>query len=150
MLPKQEYVGLLIGAARRRVKQSVTSRAELHNLSSLQFWALVALDANPGLSLGELAERQRMEMPNASRVVTSLVKRRMIKLTRDPSDRRRAKLELTAAGSAMARKLQKSADEVRAAVVEGMTPDEIDGFRSLLLRVIENLEQLDSALPARR
>jgi len=150
MLPKQEYVGLLIGAARRRVKQSVTARAELHNLSSLQFWALVALDANPGLSLGELAERQRMEMPNASRVVASLVKRRMIKLTRDPGDRRRAMLELTAAGSAMARKLQKSADDVRGAVVAGMTPDEIEGFRSLLLRVIENLEQLDSALPARR
>jgi len=147
MLPKQEYVGLLIGAARRRVKQSVTIRAEPHGLSTLQFWVLVTLNANPGISLSELAERQRLEMPNASRVVASLVKRRMARLKRDPHDRRRAQLELTPAGVAMARKLESAADEIRAAVVAGMSAAEIETLRGLLRRVIGNLEQLDAALP---
>jgi DNA-binding MarR family transcriptional regulator len=150
MLPKQEYVGVLIGAARRRVKQSITARAAPHNLSSLQFWILVVLHDNPCLSLGELAERQRMEMPNTSRVVASLVKRRMIKLKRDPNDRRKAQLELTAAGTAMARKLQKAADDVRSAVTSGMTPEEVESLRGLLRRVLVNLDELDAAAPAAR
>jgi DNA-binding MarR family transcriptional regulator len=147
MLPKQEYVGLLIGAARRRVKQSITVRAEPHNLSSLQFWVLVVLAASPGLTLGGLAEQQRMEMANASRVVSSLVKRRLIKLRRDPDDRRRARLELTAGGALLARKLQRSADDVRGAVVAGMTAEEVETLRALLRRVIKNLDTLDAAQP---
>jgi len=150
MLPKQEYVGLLIGAARRRIKQSVTARAEPQGLSSLQFWVLVLLHNSPGLSLGELAEKQRLEVPNASRVVGSLVKRRMVRLKRDPADRRRAQLELTPNGLALARKLQKAADDVRGAVVAGMSAEEVETFRSLLRRVLDNLEQLDSSMPARR
>ncbi len=124
------------------MKQLVAARAEPHNLSSLQFWVLVSLDQHPGLSLGELAERQRLEMPNASRVVASLVKRRLIKLKRDPGDRRRAQLELTQSGVALSRKLQRAADEVRSAVVAGMSPEEVESLRALLLRVIGNLESL--------
>ncbi len=148
MLPKQEYVGVLIGAARRRVKQLVSARAEPHNLSSLQFWVLVSLEQQPNLSLGELAERQRLEMPNASRVVASLIKRRLIKLKRDPVDRRRAQLELTQSGVALARKLQRAADEVRGAVVAGMSPEEVETLRTLLLRVIGNLESLGTEIDA--
>jgi DNA-binding MarR family transcriptional regulator len=149
MLPKQEYVGLLIGQARRRIKQAVTTRAAPHNLSSLQFWVLVALHTHAGLSLGEVAELQRLEMPNASRVVASLVQRKLVKLKRDPSDRRRTLFELTAGGTQLARKLQKSADDVRGAVVAGLSPEEVDQFRTLLRRVVESLEQLDLAQSAR-
>jgi len=145
MLPKQEFIGLLIGAARRKIKQSVSLRSEPHKLSTLQFWVLVALQSSPGLSLSQLAELQRMEMPNASRVVTSLVKRRLVKLKRDSADRRRAVLELTAGGQRMARKLQRPADLVRDAQVAGMTSEEVETLCALLHRVIDNLEKLDAA-----
>ena len=145
MLVQQEYIGLLIGAARRKIKQSVSLRSEPHKLSTLQFWVLVALQSSPGLSLSQLAELQRMEMPNASRVVTSLVKRRLVKLKRDSADRRRAVLELTAGGQRMARKLQRPADLVRDAQVAGMTSEEVETLCALLHRVIDNLEKLDAA-----
>ena len=39
----QDYVGLLIAIARRRIKQVVLSRVVRHRLSSGQFWILIGL-----------------------------------------------------------------------------------------------------------
>ena len=54
-------------------------------------------------------------------------------------------LELTASGQQMARKLQRSAERVRDAQIAGMTDQEVETLRTLLLRVISNLEELDAS-----
>jgi hypothetical protein len=41
---KQDPLGRLIGAARRRLKQTVGRRVSRYGLSSQQFWVLVHLD----------------------------------------------------------------------------------------------------------
>jgi len=146
MLPQQdypEYPGHLIAVARRRIKQAVLARAAGHGLSSQQFWALVTLQDEPGRFQGELAERLRVDAPTASRVLAALARRKLVRSEVDPADRRRSRIHLTRAGAELARALARSAEEVRAAVVEGMTPAEIDGLRRGLRRVIANLERLD-------
>ena len=140
MLANQEYVGLLIDAARRRLKLAVLAALEPFELSTQQFWVLLAVRVLPGGSLGAVAERQRMDLPSASRIVTSLVERGLVLLERSLEDRRRASVRLTAKGEALARKLQPVADEVRAAVVSGFSAEEQEVLRGLLRRVIENLE----------
>ena len=141
MLANQEYVGLLIGAARRRLKQAVLLQVAPFRLSTQQFWVLLAIRSLPGASLGAVAERQRLDLPSASRVVTGLVARGLVLLERSLADRRRASVRLTPKGEQLARKLQPVADEVRAAVVSGLSVAEQEALRSLLRRVIENLEQ---------
>ena len=141
MLANQEYVGLLIGAARRRLKQAVLAALEPFGLSTQQFWVLLAVRSLPGGSLGAVAERQRIDLPSASRIVTGLCERGLVLLERSLEDRRRASVRLTVKGEQLARKLQPVADEVRAAVVDGLSPEEQESLRSLLRRVIKNLEE---------
>ena len=105
MLEQQEYIGLLIGAARRRLKQAVVAHLVPHRLSTQQFWILLAIRDLPGASLGAVAERQRLDLPTASRVVTSLCERGLVLLERSLDDRRRASVKLTAKGETLARKL---------------------------------------------
>jgi len=57
LLSKQEPVGLLIGAARRRIKQAVGHRLRGYGLTPQQFWVLVNVREREGLALHELAER---------------------------------------------------------------------------------------------
>ena len=52
---EHEHIGLLIGTARRRIKQALGSRVRHYGLTPRQFWILVALYEHPGLSLRELA-----------------------------------------------------------------------------------------------
>src|SRR5438876_8446059 len=141
MLRSQEYVGLLIGAARRRIRQAVSAQARRYGLSAQDFWVLIAAREIPEASLGALAERQRLELPTASRVVASLARRGLLKLTADATDRRRARISLTARGEKLSAELQRVGQEVRAAVIAGMSPAEQDALRSSLRKVMSNLDR---------
>jgi DNA-binding MarR family transcriptional regulator len=135
-------LGLLIGAARRSIKQAATRRLRRRSLSSQQFWLLVALAEQPCPSLRELAERRLMDSPTASRMVEVLVRRGFVRIEACPEDRRRKKVALTERGAALARELRPLALELRAATQAGFSEAEAETFRRMLLRVIANLEGL--------
>ena len=147
---RQEPVGLLIGAARRRIKQAVGHRLRPYGLTAQQFWVLVAMREREGLALRELAERLRLDQPTASRIVTLLRRRKLVRIGGHPADRRRCCLRLTGGGAALIAELYPLAREVREAVVRGMSPAEQDRFRRLLRQVMANMERFESAAPAAR
>lgn len=140
----QEYLGLLIAVARRRLKQAVLSRADRRRLSVQQFWLVIHLAENPGVSQARIAERLHADAPTVSRALSVLVERRLARADLDPSDRRRTRIALTAAGRRLAGELAPLAAEIRAAVIEGMSPEEIAAVRRGLLRIIENLERFEA------
>ena len=152
MSARQEYVGLLIAAARRRLKQTVQSRVGAWRLTPQQFWCILAVAEQPGASLGELARRQLIDAPTASRVVTGLSRRRLLRLELAPDDRRRTRIDLTPAGAELAASLRPIAASVRAAAIAELSPAEEIALRKSLTRVIESLDKFDqqAARPASR
>lgn len=140
MLQTQEYVGLLIAAARRSLRHVVQKRVAPLRLNPPQFWVLLAVAENSGASLGEIARRQRIDPPAASRIVAALVRRGLVQLQLDPEDRRRSRLRLTRSGSELVRRLRPIAADVRARVVSGMNSGEQAALRASLRKVIDNLE----------
>ena len=144
---EQEPIARLIGATRRRIKQAVGRRLRHQGLSPQQFFVLVNMDE--GLSLRDLAGRLHMDEPTASRVVSALTRRRLVRTESHPEDRRRRRLALTAAGQDLAYKVQPIADELRRAVEAGFSAAEKDLLRSLLARVMENMGRLERASPER-
>jgi DNA-binding MarR family transcriptional regulator len=139
MLQSQEYVGLLIAAARRSLRQAVHDRVRPLRLNPPQFWTLLVIDEMSGASLGELARRQLIDAPAASRAVAALVRRGLVRLKLDREDRRRSRLSLTRAGEDLVRKLRPIAAELRARVISGMNASEEAALRTLLRKVIRNL-----------
>lgn len=148
-----EHIGLLIAAVRRRIKQAVGSRVRRYELTTQQFWILVAIYEHPGLSLGELAAHIRMDTPTASRVVFTLIQRKLVEARGDATDRRRARLHLRPAGAALAGEVHELARNVRAAVVQGLSAAEQAVLRQALRKVIANMDRLQStaatAMPPR-
>jgi DNA-binding MarR family transcriptional regulator len=143
-LSEQEPLARVIGATRRRIHQAVTRRLRTHGLHPQRFWVLVNVLEKPGPSLRELARRLRMDEPTASRIVASLVRRRLLRVRADADDRRRHQLELTPEGLALARRLAPIATEVRQAVEAGFTDEEKATLRRLLARVVENMVFLEA------
>lgn len=142
-LQKQEPVGLLIAAARRRIKEAVGRRVRPHGLTHQQFWLLVALHEGARPSLGQVARRQRIDAPTASRVVALLRGRGLVRVDTDPADRRRSRLGLTPRGAALAARVSPLARQVRSAVVRGLASREVDGLRRLLRRVMTNMDRFE-------
>lgn len=141
-LHMQEYVGALIAAARRRLKQAVVARISQRHLTAQQFWLIVALAEHPGVSQATLCQIVRADAPSISRALTALVERRLVRTDLDPADRRRAQVSLTDAGARLAAELAPLAEEIREAVVEGMTRSQLAALRAGLHRVIANLDRL--------
>jgi MarR family transcriptional regulator for hemolysin len=140
MFHSQEYVGVLIAAARRSLRQAVQRSVEPLRLNPPQFWTLLTLDEMSGASLGELARRQRIDAPAASRTVAALVRRGLVRFQLDRDDRRRSRLSLTRTGEELVRKLRPISDDLRARLVSGMNPAEEEALRALLRKVIRNLD----------
>src|ERR1700686_372012 len=147
MFHEQESIGHLIGIARRRIKLAVLRRVRSLRLSPLQFWVLIALHEHSGSPAGELAQRQRIDAPTASRVVAALKRRGLVRLATDAADRRRSRIDLSPQGQAMMPRLKPIAAAVREAVREGMTAAEQEALRNSLRKLIGNLERYEQAAP---
>jgi len=148
LLSQQEPVGLLIGAARRRIKQAVGHRLRGYGLTPQQFWVLVNVRESEGLALHELAERLRLDQPTTSRIVALLRRRKLVRMGGHPGDRRRCSLRLTETGAALGAQLHPLVREVREAVVHGMSAAEQDRLRRMLRQVMANMERFESAATA--
>jgi MarR family transcriptional regulator, organic hydroperoxide resistance regulator len=150
----KEPVGLLIAAARRKMKRAVHERVAPHGLTTQQFWALVNIDEADRPSLREVAERMRMDSPTASRAVTQLLRGELVKAEGDRNDRRLLRLKLTRKGREKIGVLRNLAAELRGAPVHGLTREEEEALRTLLRKVIANLDELvrepDRSGPSRR
>ena len=143
-LQRGASVGLLIGLARRRIKQTVGRLVQPFGLSPQQFWFLITLEEHPGISLRELAQRTWTDAPTASRVIQTLSRRRLVRAHGHPLDRRRNRLLLTAGGLTLARRLQRVAEQVRSRVRQPLNRAEQETLRRLLRAVIANLDGVSS------
>lgn len=141
---QEEPVGLLLAAIRRRLRQIVHAEARAHRLSPQQFWAMVAVEEAGPASLGALADRLRVDAPTASRVVASLTRRRLVRMSEDPADRRRLLLATTPEGAELAHKLRPVARAVREALTAGFSAAELGVLRGALRRVLTNLDRFDA------
>src|SRR5689334_4931395 len=133
---------MLIAAARRRMKRVVEDRVRPHGLTPQQFWLLVNIDEADGPSLGEMAQRLRMDAPSASRAVAQLLKIKLVKTQGDRGDRRRLRLRLTPAGKAKIGDLRALAAKLRGATVHGLTRDEEETLRVLLRKIVANFDAM--------
>ena len=140
MLREQEYVGLLIAVAQRTAKLAVQRHARTLGLTARQFWFLNAARELSGASLGEIARRQRMDAPTASRLAEGLARRGLLRTAHDDRDRRALRVLLTPAGAKLAEKIAPLAASVRSAVVRGISRRDQQALRTCLRKVIANLE----------
>jgi DNA-binding MarR family transcriptional regulator len=148
-LHQQESVGLLAVTVRRRIKQVTSALLREERLSPQQFWTLVVIARNDGLSLRELASRRRMDEPTASRVVNTLVRRRLVRRSADPADRRRSCLKMTPSGREASDRLLPMADSIVTAVEGALTPAQRRTVVAGLQKVIAGLDQFQQALAGR-
>ena len=106
-------------------------------LSGPQVWALTVLEAEPGLSQGELAERLYAHRSTVSGILERLEERGVIRRITDPDDRRGIRLSLTPLGR---RILKKSPPPVQIGLrraLERLPNAQLRRFRRTLQSVVQ-------------
>jgi DNA-binding MarR family transcriptional regulator len=108
------------------------------DITQSQLSALSIVDRRGPLSLGELADIERVAPPSMTRIAARLEERGWVVRTVDTTDRRVARLEVTDAGRALLKETRTRRDAYLATRLRGLSPEE----RDILLSALPLLERL--------
>ena len=140
----------IVASLRRLFKAvQVHSKATLRatGLSGPQLWALTLLEAEPGLSLGELARRMYAHPSTVSGVVARLVRRGAVRRVTDPRDRRGVRLSLTPSGRRVLRRCPPPVQVAIHRVLLRMPAGRLRQIKEALSLIVLETEVIDLAPP---
>jgi len=119
----------------RRMRQQAGAE-----LSPTQGAALGTIDCHGPLTPSELAARERIQRPTATRVLARLEEAGLIERTADPSDRRSSLVSVTDSGRALLISVRDRKDAYLAQRLDRLSPEDLaalDRAAGILERVLE-------------
>ena len=96
------------------------------DLSPTQSAVLTTLASHGPVTLGELAELERVASPTITKVTGILHERGLVETVTDPSDRRFVRVDLTAEGHALVERNRARKTAWLARQLQGLAPEEIE------------------------
>jgi len=125
-------------AATSRLTRMLRQETSVGDLTLSQWSALATVEESGPLRIGELAEREHMSAPTATRVTAALEERGFVTRLVDSTDRRSALLSLTTAGAAMLQHARRARTAQLAGRLSRLDPADLDRL-VLALPVLEQL-----------
>ncbi|MBE2316571.1 MarR family transcriptional regulator [Solirubrobacter sp. CPCC 204708] len=126
----------VIARLARRMRQEAGG-----DLTPTQTAALATISCHGPLTPSELAARERIQRPTATRVLALLEERALIERTADPADRRSSLVSATAAGEALLEAVRERKDLYLARQLETLSDEDL----AALDRAAEVLERVLAA-----
>lgn len=115
------------------------------DLSPTQAAVLATVSAAGPVTLGELAELEKVASPTITKVITLLHEKGLVDKLTDPTDRRFVRVQLTAEGIALLERTRARKTAWLARQLRGLSPEE----RQRLAEAADVLEQLTARRSAR-
>lgn len=135
---------LAIVRTARRLRQDASAAEGRGVLSPTLTAALGTIDLHGPLTPSELADRERVRRPTATRTVSSLVDLDLVTRTPDPSDGRGSLVASTSEGRALLTRLRKRKNAYLAKRMRDLDPADV----ATLERAAEILERMLEEKPA--
>jgi DNA-binding MarR family transcriptional regulator len=132
------HLRLAITRTARRLRQEAFEAEGRGELSPTMTAALATVDLHGPLTPSELAARERVKRPTATRIVAKLEQLELVTRTADPSDGRAYLVATTASGRALLRRLRTRKNAYLAKRLRHLDPDQVE----TLERAAEILERL--------
>jgi DNA-binding MarR family transcriptional regulator len=131
------FAGFMLRLAQVQVFEAFFHDLAADNATPGQIGILVAVERNPGIRQGVLADALRIKWSNTAKIIRYLEHDGLIERRVPASDRRAVELHLTPKGSALVRRILPKAIESDAAALAPLTNRE----RATLLRLLAKLTQ---------
>jgi DNA-binding MarR family transcriptional regulator len=100
-------------------------RQQAEELSPSQSAALATIDCHGPITPSELAARERIQRPTATRVLARLEEAGLVARTADPADRRSSLVSTTPAGHALLASVRERKDAYLARRLERLSPEDL-------------------------
>lgn len=137
--------GILVTDVTRLMRKHFDRRAERFNLTRAQWRALKRLSHSEGMTQSDLAEMIEMEPIAVGRVIDRLQKAGFVERRADPHDRRAWRLYLTARAHAVVGDMESISNGLFRDAQKGISAADLKTMMSVLARMKDNLNALESA-----
>ena len=127
--------GFLLGRVGMSLKMLTMDAFEAEGFSAYQYSVLALLDEGPRTAQAAIAEALQFDPSQLVALLDGLEERGFIERRRDPNDRRRQMVTLTAAGKRQLALFRKLAQRIEDDFLEALDEDERRELHDLLLRV---------------
>ncbi len=145
----EHWISYRFGLIASRIGAVMSARYVAPHDLPMPAWRSLAVIARFGpLSAGELGERTSSDPFRVVRAIDLLVKRGLITRAPDPSDRRRARLELTGEGRALYEEIERGAIANEKFIRAGLTAQEVRLLESMLDRIDAQVQALGAGVAA--
>jgi DNA-binding MarR family transcriptional regulator len=121
-----------------RLARRLRQQSSDGDVSPSMLSVLVTVDASKTLTLGELAEIERVQPPTISRVIARLEERGLVAREADSGDKRVARVRLTATGSRFVDRSRRRKNAYLARRVRALDPEDVRKLQDAL-PVLEKL-----------
>ncbi len=136
----EESIGYMVRNAHRAYDRVLAGHMAKHDVLTGQYSLLRVLWHEDNLSQIEVAKRMKIERASLTIMLNTVEKAGLITRKTDVNDRRKQLISLTRKGRALESALVPLGTLVNAVALEGLSERETSTLRSLLGRVIANLE----------
>ena len=136
-----------LSAASRSFKAAAAGQMRALGVHPGQNFLLDALRDAETMTTGELARRMHVEVPTATVMTRRMEAAGLVTRRRDPADRRRVRVSLTAKGRKAAEAVPRLLDAASEQALKDFTPTEREQLVILLERLASNLEWPPPRLP---
>lgn len=131
----------LLRDAQRAMSRALALRISAYGVSIGQWYFLRALWEQDGLTQRELSHRVGMMEPTTVTALNGMEKKGLVERVRNPRDRRKMNIYLTAKGSSLRDKLMPCEDEVNRLAVETFSDDHVERLRQDLRHILQRLAE---------
>jgi DNA-binding MarR family transcriptional regulator len=140
---------LAIVRTSRRLRQQALGAEGGGEISPTLSAALASIDVHGPLTPSELAERERVKRPTATRTIANLERLGLIERTPDPSDGRGCIVTTTAQGRALMKRMRTRKNAYLASRIRNLSVDELATLEHAA-EILERMLEEDQQAPQRR
>lgn len=135
-------LGPLLGHAAHLARERMDARLSRYDMTPAQTHTLIYLcSQDASVPQREVVEHLRVKPSTVNGILDRMEEKGIIRRTADKNDQRQKRVSATEKGRELKALVQNAFQDAEAAMARGLRPDEVEALRSLLSRVIENLEE---------
>ncbi|MBO5650352.1 MAG: MarR family transcriptional regulator [Selenomonas sp.] len=135
----QETTGYIICRTARKIHQFMTKALADYDITPEQWVVLQIVSKEKNLSQQDLSARLEKDKNSTKALVDRLIKKELLTRQKDDNDKRFYKLQATAAGVQLTKKLAELDYDFMQEAESGLTAEELASFTRILTRLEEKI-----------
>lgn len=126
----------------RMMREHMGFKSEVGNLSMLQLQALLFLKKHPSVSMHEIADNFKIELPSATSLIETINKVGLVERKVDSQDRRIVRILLTEQGKTLLKQATKMRTKKIANILSYLSNEDKNDLLRIMQKLLENLEKV--------